>query len=437
MASKPHKWQKIRAGIILVGIVVAVIAAFIALALVAYRFGWIWTGFIDYITPPVPVKPQYQPQQYQRGKTLWDWLQLFIVPIILAIGGFWFSQIQKHNEQKAIEQREKTDREAVSENQREAALQTYFDRMSELLLKEQLSKSKRDDEIQIIARTRTLTVLNGLDSTRKKSLLRFLQESGLIRRNADISVLNMEGADLGGAELDQIDLKNADLHGTNLSKSNLKHAKLSNINLSTADLRGANLYDVNLYGANLSGAHLDRVDLRGANLLGAILNEANLRDSYLSGANLSKADLSLADLRGANLSDKSRGDANLRKKYMRLDALRRVKPTYRIWWFLFYFTPTRIRLFLPFEQAANLSGADLRGANLSQAYLGQVDLSDANLQGAILIEANLRHSYLSDADLSGANLSNANLSKSHVTDKQLAKAKSLKGTIMPDGSKHP
>jgi len=402
MASKPHKWQKIRAGIILVGIVVAVIAAFIALALVAYRFGWIWTGFIDYITPPVPVKPQYQPQQYQRGKTLWDWLQLFIVPIILAIGGFWFSQIQKHNEQKAIEQREKTDREAVSENQREAALQTYFDRMSELLLKEQLSKSKRDDEIQIIARTRTLTVLNGLDSTRKKSLLRFLQESGLIRRNADISVLNMEGADLGGAELDQIDLKNADLHGT-----------------------------------NLSGAHLDRVDLRGANLLGAILNEANLRDSYLSGANLSKADLSLADLRGANLSDKSRGDANLRKKYMRLDALRRVKPTYRIWWFLFYFTPTRIRLFLPFEQAANLSGADLRGANLSQAYLGQVDLSDANLQGAILIEANLRHSYLSDADLSGANLSNANLSKSHVTDKQLAKAKSLKGTIMPDGSKHP
>ena len=53
----------------------------------------------------------------------------------------------------------------------------------------------------------------------------------------------------------------------------------------------------------------------------------------------------------------------------------------------------------------NLSGADLRCANLSGA-----NLSDANLSHADLSDANLSHADLSGANLSGANLSGANLS---------------------------
>ena len=54
---------------------------------------------------------------------------------------------------------------------------------------------------------------------------------------------------------------------------------------------------------------------------------------------------------------------------------------------------------------ADLSGADLRYANLSY-----VDLSGANLSGADLSGADLRHADLSGADLSGANLRHADLS---------------------------
>ena len=43
----------------------------------------------------------------------------------------------------------------------------------------------------------------------------------------------------------------------------------------------------------------------------------------------------------------------------------------------------------------------------------------------------------SGADLSGADLSGANLKGATVTQEQLAQAKSLKGTIMPDGTIHP
>ena len=51
---------------------------------------------------------------------------------------------------------------------------------------------------------------------------------------------------------------------------------------------------------------------------------------------------------------------------------------------------------------ADLRGANLRGADLRGADLRGADLSEANLRGADLSEANLRGADLSGADLSGA-----------------------------------
>ena len=59
---------------------------------------------------------------------------------------------------------------------------------------------------------------------------------------------------------------------------------------------------------------------------------------------------------------------------------------------------------------ADLSGADLSRANLSMANLSWADLSEANLSRADLSWADLSEANLSGADLSGANLSMANLS---------------------------
>jgi len=71
-----------------------------------------------------------------------------------------------------------------------------------------------------------------------------------------------------------------------------------------------------------------------------------------------------ADLRGANLSE-----ADLREAYLR---------------------------------GANLSEADLREAYLRGANLSEADLSEADLNEADLSEADLRGAYLREADLSGA-----------------------------------
>ncbi len=94
------------------------------------------------------------------------------------------------------------------------------------------------------------------------------------------------------------------------------------------------------------------------------------------------------------------------------------------------------------QGAINLQNANFKQANLQEAAmhgfnLSGADLSRADLENAFMSNSNFKGANLSDADLSGTDLSQANLSGAKVTKEQLAKAKSLKGAIMPDGSIHP
>ena len=68
---------------------------------------------------------------------------------------------------------------------------------------------------------------------------------------------------------------------------------------------------------------------------------------------------------------------------------------------------------------ANLFGANLRGANLSDADLRCANLFGANLRGANLSDADLRCANLSDADLRCANLRNADLRGANLSDADL------------------
>ena len=121
----------------------SILTAMVLLIFVEYRLNWTWTwtGF---------------------NKSLWDWMQLLIIPAALAVVAIWFNRVERRNEQ-----------DIASDNQQEAALQAYLDKMSELLLKEGLRKPETDNEVRKIGRARTLTVLRKLDPERKGSLLPF------------------------------------------------------------------------------------------------------------------------------------------------------------------------------------------------------------------------------------------------------------------------
>ena len=153
------------AGII---VVVVVLAALVILALYLYRFSW--SGFGSYINPK---------GEFRRYKTFWDWLQLLIVPAALALFAYWFTC-----------QRERLARDIEESRTREARLQNYFDRMTELILDKALSSSEPGARIRDIARARTLTVVRGLDGERKGALLRFLREAHLI--NAPHPIIKLD-----------------------------------------------------------------------------------------------------------------------------------------------------------------------------------------------------------------------------------------------------
>jgi hypothetical protein len=104
-------------------------------------------------------------------KPLWAWLNLLIVPAVLAIGGYLFTSSQNRATQAAAERRAQDD-----------ALQSYINQMGQLLLDRdtQLLHPEEGDDARTLARAWTLTVLPRLDGLRKRSVVQFLYESGLI-----------------------------------------------------------------------------------------------------------------------------------------------------------------------------------------------------------------------------------------------------------------
>ena len=244
----------------------------IVLIMIGYRFDW--AGFNAYTGPQLKPNQQYRPE-----KTLWDWMQLLIIPAALAVGGYLFTFTTSRNERKTSERHNQTEREIAEDNQREAALQAYIDKMSELLLHEKLRESKPEDEVRKIARVRTLTVLPRLDGERKRSVLQFLRESGLIDTDKLI----------------------VDLREANLSMANLAFTTLTKADLTKADLGGAILKYANLTGASLNEASLMFADLEGANFTGADLTGANLLFTDLTKADLSKAQVTDEQLKTSNL----------------------------------------------------------------------------------------------------------------------------------------
>jgi uncharacterized protein YjbI with pentapeptide repeats len=306
---------------------VAVAAIILLLIWPGWAYQWNWTGF-----GPSTGVPQFQRISIAHpAKTLWDWLQLMsalLVPIAVAAAGFWFTRQQIQTESKIAESR-----------QREDALQTYIDRVSELLMEKKLGTEQSPPEARLVAQVRTTTTLGQLDRRRRNVVLRFLSTAGLINRAElqdrpvesllsganlrwiDLSEALLSGADLQRADLTGTDLRAAILGGANLIEAHLRRAILSEADLSDADLggavmqraelRGANLHGANLVAANLVAANLGGADLHGAVLHGAVLYEANLRKANLSDADLRGVNLYKADLCGAKLGGATLHGANL------------------------------------------------------------------------------------------------------------------------------
>jgi uncharacterized protein YjbI with pentapeptide repeats len=216
------------------------------------------------------------------GKPVWDWLQLLIVPLVLAVAGFWFTAQQDTRQQLLENQRAASDRILAEQQAQDSAVQGYLDRIQILLLERDLRNASDDSEVRSVARALTLTTLKSLDASHNLTLTTFLSENGLIGSFSDPPA---------PAQDPPIPLSNSNMSGFDLQGAYLRHAYLESTNLEGTDLRGADMSDSVLFGANLKGANLSGAILEDSIMIGANLKEANLQGTNLEGANLAQADL--------------------------------------------------------------------------------------------------------------------------------------------------
>ena len=213
---------------IIIVVVLAAIAWMLYLRIFEGR-GWAdWTGFVKYETTitsktgsTVTVTTQQHP-----GKTLLNWLELLTVPAMLGVGAWYLTRQERRNEL-----------EIAYERNQDTFLQSYLDKMSDLLLEKNLKEEKANEysPVRDVAQVRTVTALRKLDRYRRNIIIRFLRDAELL-----------------DSLLVSSSLQEADLSGTNLYEANL-----SGTNINKADLSGVNLWKTNLGGVLLSGANLD------------------------------------------------------------------------------------------------------------------------------------------------------------------------------------
>ena len=215
------------------------------LALIAVGYSEPWTGFGPSAASPDGTAP---------AKSLWDWLDLLIVPLVLALGAWLLDGSRKRSEMHVEEER-----------QRQDTLDRYFDYMTPLLAEGKL-KEGATDPVRTLARTRTLAALRLLDGNRKAQLIQFIYEAGLINQHPILSLIgaNLDQADLSEAKLAGAELRGVYLRGALFGRANLRGTDLRGSDLSRADLRGAYLTKADLRQAILRNARLDRADLKDA-----------------------------------------------------------------------------------------------------------------------------------------------------------------------------
>src|SRR5690242_3673820 len=115
-------WKNMKQHLVVIGIIITAIIFIVIIILIVlgYLNHWNWTGvnggYSKITRKNIIVDGKPADVDLALAKTLWDWLQLLVVPLVLAIGGFWLNQIQKNRDNQIADERARTDREISSDN---------------------------------------------------------------------------------------------------------------------------------------------------------------------------------------------------------------------------------------------------------------------------------------------------------------------------------
>jgi len=207
-----------------------------------------------------------------RHKTLWNWLELIIIPVSLGLFIWVFTTFEK-DKNKIIE----------DEKFRDVTLDSFMKVMTELIIQHDLAGDPSAKSIAI-AKARISIALDQLDGARKGQILQFLYESDLIDNKPKFK---LRGANFNYAILDRIILVEAEVRGayfenTSLRDSNLNGSSFNSCSFKNADLSNSKIEETDLGYTDLTNAKLRNMDLTTIDFEGANLTNADLQGSEIT-----------------------------------------------------------------------------------------------------------------------------------------------------------
>src|SRR3982074_1178400 len=111
-------------------VVAALVVAVVLIYTVVRIYGTGFDGYNKITTSRTIGRPPTITEEYQPGKSLWDWMSLLIIPAILALVGFFFTRTERKNEQAIAQQRADTDR-AIAQKRADTEQELAIDSQQE------------------------------------------------------------------------------------------------------------------------------------------------------------------------------------------------------------------------------------------------------------------------------------------------------------------
>ncbi len=362
-------------------------------------------------------RPYDSSTQNVRNPTLWDFLELFIIPTFLVLGGFALDRVNRQRErerqkleaeknQKEVAHREKLKEDIERERYQRINLREFMDRIESLYTGKGEELFNINEPARVTARARIKHVLHQADMKRKQHVIDFLLDSSL--------ALVTHGQDkkcslLEGFSLEQTDFCGLKMRGIDLTHVNLKGAHFENSSdLSDACLLNANVSGTNFSETLLSDANLSRVH---ANVES---NENRENQTFFSHSQMERCDLSHAELWNVQFDNVTLIEAKFHAAYLHKCTI---------------------------AEESNLSNAIFGEENDAQkrTRIERTNFSNSNLSQVKFISCDIVNCTIDRCSLSQATFFNArlfdvNLCTSHIDGSVDFSNASLENVVLPTGN---
>lgn len=243
-------------------IIVVAAPAVILGVIILYQFSW--SGFGQTTRPD---------DLTELPKTIWDWLDLLVVPLIILIATVAFNGSMQNAQERRENLRQAHEKQLEALRANRELFDSLLDRISKLLLDQGLNeKGENNDEMaRWIATAHVTSALNLLDTQWKTETVLFLVRAKLL--NGENPTIKLEWVNLDDMELAGQTLNDVNFERTLLRHSNFELTKLQGAFFTGAQLSGSKFHFAEMNKANLSGANLTDASLQNAKLEDAIFDE--------------------------------------------------------------------------------------------------------------------------------------------------------------------